>query len=69
MLLMLTRYCLYCPNRAMVTFAMTYLGYDPLKVFSYAIFVDLVLYLLYSGTPVIRIGSALRGNMSKILQN
>jgi len=41
MLLILTGYCLYWPSRAMVTFAMTYLGYVSLKVFSYAIYVGL----------------------------
>jgi len=45
-LLMLTWYCLYLPSRAIVTFAMTYLGCDSLKVFSYAIFVVHAIFII-----------------------
>jgi len=66
MLLVLTGYCLYWPSRAMVTFAMTYLGYDSLKVFSYAIFVGLC--YIYSAAELHLSESArhLRGNSTKL---
>jgi len=66
MLLMLTGNCLYCPRRAMVTFAMTYFGYDSLKVFSYAIFVGLC--YIYYAVELPLSGSArhLRRNSTKL---